>query len=324
MQWSVLMNKFFLRRKINVELTYKCSLLCPACPRQRHWKMRNKKIEGEVLSLDNFKKIAKFFNEIDLCGQLSDPLHHPEFHKILEITNEYNTKNVKINTAISQPDKIFYQTAFKIRPNTKWVFGIDGLSNDSNRYRINQDGNKLFDIMTECAKSSTIKPTWQYIVFSYNEKDIEEAKKIANNIGVDILFLQSSRWDSWKDIDSDKFKPKTGLNTPWVNDNDKTFLNQECFDVRPFGTDIWGHLLPCCRVDDLGNYKSEMYQDLIRVSKISDYEKIEDILNTPQWKKFVENLENNKGLPHCHNMCSKGSTPNTIATDSNNKITLPP
>ena len=42
-------------------------------------------------------------------------------------------------------------------------------------------------------------PVWQYIVFSYNEDNIEEAKKMARRAGVTFLLLQSSRWNSEND-----------------------------------------------------------------------------------------------------------------------------
>ena len=35
---------------------------------------------------------------------------------------------------------------------------------------------------------------WQYIVFSYNENDIDEARKMAEDNGIDFLLLESSRW----------------------------------------------------------------------------------------------------------------------------------
>ena len=43
------------------------------------------------------------------------------------------------------------------------------------------------------------KPLWQYIVFNYNENDIETCKQMAQNIGVDFYVVKSSRWNGEDD-----------------------------------------------------------------------------------------------------------------------------
>jgi hypothetical protein len=48
------------------------------------------------------------------------------------------------------------------------------------------------------------KPIWQYIVFSYNENDIEKAKQMAKKEGVILRLLLSTRFD----YKNDSLKPK--------------------------------------------------------------------------------------------------------------------
>ena len=347
-------SNFLKRHKVNVELTYKCSLVCPACPRQTSWKDKNKKLVGEELSLESYTKLARYFKRIILCGQLSDPLHHSQFHEILKITNDHNVPELAIHTAVSLPSMDFYKESFKLRPNnTQWVFGIDGLPKDSHKYRINQDGEKLFNVMVECAKSVTKPPIWQYIVFSYNEKDMEEAEDIARKNGIRIQFLHSARWNTWRSNTSPiEFKPTIGpkvviskksdvsnttttttttrpdsvinydapLPIPYLNTSKKSALKPDCFEHRPFGTDAWGRLLPCCMADDHGNYDEFMYKKLVEVSKISDHDSIEDIIFSEPWQIFLANLEENEGLSHCHEVCSVDSTPNNIILENGNKV----
>lgn len=333
-------NQFWRRNSINVELTYKCSLVCPACPRQTAWKDSNIKLVGEELSLESYTKIVKFFKNIQLCGQLSDPLHHSQFHRILEITNEYDPYSLSIHTAVSLPSIDFYREAFKIRPNkTNWVFGIDGLPKDSHKYRINQDGEKLFNIMLECAKKCDLPPIWQYIVFSYNEKDMEEAESIAKKYGIRIQFLHSSRWLNWRTSTSPvKFIPNIGpkvkTSTPTGNSIDTnsalpaTFkhvmnlsgLDPECYNSKPFGTDAWGRLLPCCRVDNVNHNSDPNYNELMSVSKISECESIEEILLSEPWQNFFNNLKKDKGFLQCHRMCSTDSSPNNIIIENGSRV----
>jgi hypothetical protein len=316
------MNEFFNRKRINVELTHICSLLCHACPRQTHWKTRlQKKIDGKVLSLENFTKIAKYFDDVHLCGQLSDPMHHPQLPEILKIARENNC-NTKISTAVSLPSLEYYRECFDADPNAKWIFGIDGLPKDSHRYRVHQDGEKLFEIMIDCAKRTKRAPVWQYIMFAYNENNVDEAKDLAKKHGIEIVFMQSSRWD-FKNNDGEFFKSQKSLPSVWKG-KDTSILSPECFGSRPFGTDTWGRLIPCCRVDNLGNYEQDAYKKLTAVSNLDDYNNIEDILAQPEWTEFEENLKINKGLDHCHRACSTNSGAWSHCTDENSNQVLAP
>ena len=46
----------------------------------------------------------------------------------------------------------WYIKAFKANINARWIFGIDGLPNESHNYRVNQDGEKLFNVIVESKK----------------------------------------------------------------------------------------------------------------------------------------------------------------------------
>jgi len=66
-----------------------------------------------------------------------------------------------------------------------------------------------------------------------------------------------------------------------------------------------GHLIPCCRCDNPENMKDPEFQKLLAVSKISKENKIEDILQSKQWKRFKKNLEKNIGPFSCNFTCRK-------------------
>ena len=93
--------------------------------------------------------------------------------------------------------------AFAAYPNAQWIFAIDGLPKDSHRYRINQDGEKLFEMMKESKKYLVKKPVWQYILFKYNENDIDQAFDIATEHDVEFFLIDSARFD-----EGDPLKPK--------------------------------------------------------------------------------------------------------------------
>jgi len=159
-------------------------------------------VPGKDMTTNDFKKIAKFFTSIDFEGQLSDPVHHPRFIEFLRHCFEQNI-HTEIHNASSVKSETWYQTAFKANPDAEWVFSIDGLPEESHKYRINQNGRKLYDIMVMGKEYLRTAPTWQYIVFRYNEESIDKAIEMAKSDGLKFYLLQSSRWES----DDDPYRP---------------------------------------------------------------------------------------------------------------------
>ena len=194
------MNKtnFFTRRSLNIDITHRCALDCPRCQRWGNYRQHGKKVPGIDISMSQMKKVISFYKDINFCGQYSDPVHHPKFIQILKLLLD-NDITCAVHNASSAKSKEWYIKAFKANPKARWVFGIDGLPNESHKYRINQDGEKLFDIMIEAKKYLTTKPKWQYIIFRYNENHIEQAKQMAVDNDIPIIIVNSSRW--WSDND---------------------------------------------------------------------------------------------------------------------------
>jgi len=200
-------NNFFNRRSLNIDITHRCALDCPRCQRWGDYRKYGKKVPGIDISISQMKKIISFYNDINFCGQYSDPVHHPKFIEIMKLTLENNI-TCSVHNASSAKPKDWYIKAFKSNPKARWVFGIDGLPKESHLYRINQDGEKLFDIMIESKKYLLSKPTWQYIIFKYNENHVEQAKQIAQDNDIPIIVVNSSRW--WSN--NDTYRPtKTEL-----------------------------------------------------------------------------------------------------------------
>ena len=181
------------KRQINLDITNKCGLACPACDRQSL--IRNKqKISGGDITLESMSKIVDYFDHIIFCGQVSDPTHHNQFKEILKMCLKGN-KRVTVNVASTFRDKTFFTSCFLLSKgkNIEWIFGIDGLPKDSHKYRINQDGEKLYEIMQRGSRLG-VQCTWQCIVFNYNENDIGECMSMAKDINVKFRTIVSSRW----------------------------------------------------------------------------------------------------------------------------------
>ena len=189
----------YLRKPINLDITNKCPLQCPACHRQlkRYVHLRYNYFE---MSVEDFKKILKTFSWIEFSGQQSDPTTHSQFHEFLSLS--YNHK-LDIHTAASHRKKDFYKEAYeRTGLDTSWIFGLDGLPEESHKHRINQDGEHLFEMM-KLGRKMNVNIVWQYIVFKYNQNDIDTAKKIAIDNNIEFKLSYSSRWSG----EMSKLKP---------------------------------------------------------------------------------------------------------------------
>ena len=193
---------FLKRRNVNIDITHRCPLECERCQRFTSFTSHGLKVPGKDISIENFQKVLNHFYHINFCGQVSDPVHHPKFIEILSMIYDQE-KSCSVHHASAAKPAKWYPKAYDGNPNACWWFGIDGLPKDSHKYRTNQDGEKLYEMLKIARKHLHQKPIWQFIVFAYNENDIDEAHQMAIDIDVDFMIVNSSRWLD----DNDPFKP---------------------------------------------------------------------------------------------------------------------
>jgi len=174
---------------INLDITNRCRLQCPKCMRQTYPNLHKR---GRDISLENIEKISKGFKTLLFCGQMGDPIYHPKFDKIMDICKN---NQVQISTNGSGKSSSWYKKIYKINPNISWIFGLDGLPEQSRIYRVNQDGLKVFENMKMLSGMGGFV-TWQYIVFRYNENNLTKAKTLADQYNMKFVEIHSSRWKS--------------------------------------------------------------------------------------------------------------------------------
>ncbi len=190
---------------INLDITNRCRLQCPKCMRQAYPNLHKR---GRDISLENIEKISKGFKKLLFCGQMGDPIYHPKFDKIMDICKN---NQVQISTNGSGKSSSWYKKIHKINPNISWMFGLDGLPEQSHIYRVNQDGLKVFENMKMLSAMGGFV-IWQYIVFRYNENNLTKAKALADQYNIKFVEIHSSRWKS-----NDPLKP----------------LNKQYYKTRP-------------------------------------------------------------------------------------------
>lgn len=249
-------------KTVNLDITHKCTLQCSGCNRQ----VKDYKYERKEITLEEFSKICDYFEKVILCGQVSDPIFHTNFVEILKMAHDKNVF-VEVHTAASHRSEYQYEQFFKANTNAKWYFGIDGLPQDSHKYRIGQDGEYLFSIMI-LAKNMGLDVVWQYIIFDYNKDDVFEAAIQAKGYGLKFDTVQSTRR---KDVNQEyNFIPK-------------------CIEgTKEIGHTTSGFLLPCCWSDYYKSQIPELTKEHLKLERVNT---IEEILDSHEWSGFKEKLK---------------------------------
>lgn len=181
-------------KNLNIDIGIHCTLQCSECQRTI-FKKQKRSIPGRDMTIEQFDKISNFFKgrRINFCGTFSDPIFNKDFIEMLKLCKDKNIKPF-VSTAASHKPEEWYIKAFEANKHAVWIFGIDGLPHESHLYRVNQDGEKLFNIMLK-AKSLNIITVWQYIAFNHNKNSIEEAREIAikNQIFFDVIYTTRNK-----------------------------------------------------------------------------------------------------------------------------------
>lgn len=289
--------------KINIDITTNCTLKCAFCERQSDTFKHVKSI-SEDITFEDFKKIADKYPQVEFCGSIGDPILHKDFMKMLKYCYE-NGNVCFVSTAVSHKKPEWWIEAFQTNPTAIWSFGIDGLPQNSHKYRVHQDGQFLFEMM--CAgKMLGVNVTWQYIIFSYNVDQIDACKQIADAYGIPIRFMKSSRFTE----DSKLLPPEGYYLTVEKNEQREGKLIPQCLqNNRPMGHQSTGYVLPCCWMH--GDVESKYPILCNEETKLENNESIDDILNSDSYKEFYRILieDQQKAYPICWERCSTKSKP---------------
>lgn len=180
------------------EVSGKCTLKCPRCPRNESVRVPwiNKELTlnffKNTLSEDILKNHAK---RITMCGDIGDPIYASEYLDIIDYIKTTNS-NIHIYTITngSYKSESWWRDFAKISNDKDVInFSIDGYDDQSNnQYRINSDWDSIMQGMNIMCKESAAFVYWAAIVFKFNQDHLDTIKNLATNIGCDGLQLTYS------------------------------------------------------------------------------------------------------------------------------------
>jgi len=183
-------------RVLHIEPTSRCTLACPHCPRT----LSIDNIKLEDCDIDTTVKLAEGKKKFVMCGNHGDPIYHPKFHELISsirTAHPHMSIGMHTNGAFRSIDW-WKETASILDHRDNIVFSIDGLPNNNHLYRVNSKWETIENgIKTLVEYNPNIKIIWKWILFKYNQYNIDEGIYLARKLGFhEFSIVKSVRYES--------------------------------------------------------------------------------------------------------------------------------
>lgn len=305
--------KLFNIQELHIEVSSKCTLKCPRCPRTE---LGPDAVNSEF-SLEEFElafppDLLKSVNRILFCGDMGDPIYATEFIDIVRYIKTHNMfLHLDIVTNGSYKKSHWWEELGRSLSKLDTVtFSVDGWDNDSNNlYRVNSDFDSIINGIKTLRTSSDCRIKWSTIYFNFNEHRIDDIKNLAKDLGC----------DEWQSVVSTKFNGRyavdgvdplipadpelssTGVyrTHPLVFNRPKPIhikyqVNAHrwarCLNwQKELFINVEGLLFPCPWFNSgyQENDFVQKYRDRLNVKT----QGLEQVLNDPMWEEFITRLE---------------------------------
>lgn len=193
------MNNFFNYEELSqlhIELTNACNAACPMCTRfHLNSPLLRPDLEIEQITYNQFvewfpPEVIQKLELIMFCGVHGDPGMARDLYEICEYVARTNPDcciRMHTNGGMRKPDwwsnlgKLF---STKKKKYWEWrvIFSIDGLEDTNHLYRRNVVWSNLIENVKAFINAGGMAE-WDYLIFKHNEHQIDEAKKLSNDLG---------------------------------------------------------------------------------------------------------------------------------------------
>jgi MoaA/NifB/PqqE/SkfB family radical SAM enzyme len=206
----------FNYKTVHVELSSKCVLKCPRCPRTELQldRLTQEITLGEFKSgfpVDVLSKIEHFI----FCGDIGDPIYATEFLEIIEYIKQNSSVRVRIVTNGSYKKADWWaQLGQLLDYHDQVTFSVDGWDNSSNNlYRVNSDFDSIVLGIKTLRATSNCLIQWSAIYFAFNQNKIDTMQQIATDLGCNrFRTVKSSKFDGRYSVSGiDVLKPVSSL-----------------------------------------------------------------------------------------------------------------
>jgi len=285
---------------VMIEITNFCNLKCPLCPSGTGQLNRPR----GYMSFETFKKIVDEVHQYAfmlILWNQGEPFLNKDFLKMCSYASSKNLLLLVSTNAnyIPDPEGVVKAGIDRI------IISADGATQETyNRYRVNGNLENVINNVKNIveAKKNKLaklpKIIWQFIVMKHNEHEINEIRKITQEIGVDTLQLKTVQIYSKDDIYN--FLPNNPKYRRYkITNNDfelKYGIKNKCRRLWTQPVVNWdGEVAVCCFDKDndykIGNINNTSLAELWTSSRFT---KFRDII-----------LKNRSSIEICRN-CGEG------------------
>lgn len=252
-----------------VELNNTCNLDCALCPR------KESNYGFGYASFDDFKKMFdQLKDNLFYCSPhyLGESLLHKDVAKAVRYMHKSNV-GTYISTNLNYLNEQLARDLIKSGLDILSI-AIDGTDQETySMYRKRGNFNllmknlKMIVAQKKLLKSSTPLIEIQFIVFKYNENQIEKIKSLAKEVGINSLKIRPGIVDytSAASKDKEKWLPKDKryVSELYSNSNKK---KKSCWWLWRTATITWnGEVYPCCRKVLKKSYGNILKKDFRKV-----------------------------------------------------------
>ena len=180
------------------EVSGKCTLKCPRCPRNDVEPVPwiNKELDLNFFkNLLSPKLLRDTVQRITMCGDIGDPIYASEYLEIIDYIKTHNEKiHVYTITNGSYRKLEWWKELAKISNKYDTInFSIDGYDNNSNNlYRVGSNWDSIMQGMNTMCQDSSAFVYWATILFQFNQDHMDQIEQQARSIGCDGLQLTYS------------------------------------------------------------------------------------------------------------------------------------
>jgi len=185
------LNQSFLmdHRRINIEASTRCNLLCPGCSRTKEME-QGKGLAGGIgdLDIEIFKLLVRPENKLNTITYnmaLSDPIYSGTLFEQLRYLNTLDNRPV-INMSTNgsgRSEKWWKEFASLLQPTDIIEFAIDGLEDTNHIYRVNAKWDTIIMAVNTLRNNFPGKIGWRYIIFEHNYSQVAEANILSIELG---------------------------------------------------------------------------------------------------------------------------------------------
>lgn len=289
---------------LSIEPTTACNLGCPECPsglKQFSRPTGNLKQPTNQKIID---ELAPYLAYINFYFQ-GEPFIHPNF---LELVNYASSKGIYTATSTNAHflnDEMAKKTVESGLD--RLIISIDGTTQETyEQYRINGSLEKVLEgtrnIVNWKRKLNAKTPhlIFQFLVVKPNEHQIEDAKQLAKDIGVDEIKFKTAQVYDFKN--GNPLIPQNEYYSRYKKQKDGTYrikneLLNQCWRMWSSAVITWdGSVVPCCFDKDAKHQLGSIaFQSFNSVWKSKDYNNFRELI-----------FKDRNSIDICQN-CTEGS-----------------